>query len=358
VPESFEHRTPSDRFTILRATKRSGKQVVLGVTLSAFPQGQKKVTAGEIADAMTAEMGKSLAIRNLKVLKKTPMPVGELKGTARLLSYTFRGKETTAARVFFMRELASPAIRVCYVLTVEAAAGKSTKAEMVRTLGNVIRSIKLTPLQHPRDVKIKSWQPAWTHYKLDFSVRPPKGWFAVETPAGVAMGQVDYLAQPMPAPSPAVSVVAVDMAEGTGCGKLIRKTRAHYQAEAASEDRQCKVVATGKAKLDGVEATQMVMWIGPKDEKTVTTQPAEGESYDVVVLRIACVPHPEKDKAVRAYTLVYNATNQPPADAVAKLQTVAGTFKLLGKSGENATTGPTSDTDGDVDAATTQPSGK
>lgn len=351
VPEKFEHRIPSDHFTVLRATKRSGKKVILGVTLSAFPQGKKDVTADDIADAMTAEMGKSLAIRNLKLLKKAPMPVGDIKGTARLLSYTFRGKETTAARVFFMRKLETSAVKICYVLTVEAAQGR--KAELVRTLGNVIRSVKLTPVQHPRDVKIASYQSAWKHYKLDFSVRPPKGWFAVETPAGVAMGQVDYLAQPVPAPSPAVSVVAVDMGKDTTCAELARKTRSHYRSEAASAERQCKMVASSKAKLAGVEGTQMVLWIGPKGEKTATTQPAEGASYEVVILRIACVPHPKKKDAVRAYTLVYNATNQPPADAATKLEAVAETFELIGETARTATTRPSADAS-DTDAETAE----
>lgn len=330
VPKTFEYRVPTGRFSVIRAVKSSGNKVVLGVTLSAFPQGEKKVTADEIADAMTAEMGKSLAIRNLKLVRKLPMTVCDIKGTARLLSYTFRGKKTTAARVFFIRELKNESERICYVLTVEAAEGRKT--DQVRTLGNVIKSMKLVPVQHPRELKIESYQPVWTHYKLDFSVQPPKGWFAVETPTGVALGQVDYLAKPVPSPSPAVAVVAVEMEKGTTCADLARKTRLHYQAEAASADRKCTPVASGKAKLSGVEGTQLAMWIGPKDEKTPTTQPADGASYEVVILRVICVPHPTKDDAVRAYSLVYNATNQPPDDAAATLQHVAEKFRLTGKS--------------------------
>ncbi len=350
VPKTFEYRVPTGRFSVIRAVKSSGKNVILGVTLSAFPQGEKKVTADEIADAMTAEMGKSLAIRNLKLVRKLPMTVCDIKGTARLLSYTFRGKKTTAARVFFIRELKNESERICYVLTVEAAEGRKT--DQVRTLGNVIKSMKLVPVQHPRELKIESYQPAWTHYKLDFSVQPPQGWFAVETPAGVAMGQVDYLARPVPAPSPAVSVVAVEMEKGTTCDELARKTRSHYQAEAASADRQCKVVASGKANLSGVEGTQLAMWIGPKDEKTPTTQPADGASYEVVILRIICVPHPTKDDAVRAYSLVYNATNQPPDAAAAMLQSVAEKFRLTGKSAPATSSETTEDkADAENDAA-------
>ncbi|MFP4052596.1 MAG: hypothetical protein ACLFV7_01885 [Phycisphaerae bacterium] len=337
MPAKFEYHTPADRFTILRATQSSGGKVVLGVTLSAFPQ-DKNVSVNELADGMTAELEKSLAIRNLKVIKKTPMPVAELKGTARLLTYTFRGRKTTAARVFFLREVKEPRLQLCYVLTVEAAEGK--QAALVKTLGDVIKSVKLVGLQHPREIAVESFQTAWKDYKNGFSIRPPKGWFAVQTPAGVAMGQVDYLAQPVPIPSPSLSVVEMDVEAGTTASDLAGKTKEHYRAQSAKQDLVAKVVSEGEAKLAGVTGSQFVLRIAAKSAKT-STRPAKSDPFEVVIFRLVTIPAAEGEREVASYALVYTCRNLPTEEAVAMVDKVAGTFKLL----KTPKTKPAADTD-------------
>jgi len=72
-------------------------------------------------------MQKNLAIRRLTLLKKINIPVAGTNGTARLVTYAFRGAETTAAQVFFVRDIQAPDLnisktRICYVLSVETAA--------------------------------------------------------------------------------------------------------------------------------------------------------------------------------------------------------------------------------------------
>ena len=61
------------------------------------------------------------------MLKTAKVRIAGQDGTGCRLQYLFRGVRTTAARVFFTRDVAATGGRLCYVLTIESNADGSAK---------------------------------------------------------------------------------------------------------------------------------------------------------------------------------------------------------------------------------------
>ena len=197
VPKDFHLQNLREPFDVMSAVMTEGGKSVQAVNLSAFPV-DASVTAETFAAEMAAELKKSLAIRHLKVLKTVKeMDVAGAKGIGQSLKYVFRGVRTAAARVYFLRELATAKERLCYVLTVESAASER-KGTLIKLLGDVMKTLRQIPLRQPVSLKPPPLGPPHNELRLGISVRPPRGWFVAPLPAGLQMAQTDYLLDGQP----------------------------------------------------------------------------------------------------------------------------------------------------------------
>ena len=75
APTGFQPQSLSAPYDVMHSVVLEDDRPVQGVTLSAFPAAAK-VTADEFADLKMAELNRNLAIQQLKLLKKTTMPIG------------------------------------------------------------------------------------------------------------------------------------------------------------------------------------------------------------------------------------------------------------------------------------------
>jgi len=322
VPRTFEYKLASAPFDVMSASTEEAGRPSQAVTLSAFPITDKG-TAEEFAEAKMAELNRDLAIRNLKTHKKTPMSVAGAKGAARLVSYSFRGTQSVAAQVYFLREIKGSPTRICYLLTVVAAAQKQSK--LLGVLGAVIKSIRFIPVKQPEiPAEIKLEEPL-RDSKLGFSVRWPKGWYIDRSGAGVETGLIDYRQGGIPMPS--VKVVAVpasaDAATSEACSK---KFLAIARSVAARNKQETSTLSDAPAKLGDLPAHQFILKIIEKPNPT----PSLGglDPGDVVLVhRAACVVRPGAEPIAYMIVITARAAERAPAEKL--MDAMAETFKVL-----------------------------
>jgi len=339
VPEGFQYRPLGRNFDVLRAELFEGNLAVQAVTLSAFPVSGK-TNARTCAEKMVAEMKNDLAVRNLKVLKTAAMTVADIAGTAQRMSYTYRGVEIVAARVFFLRRIDKPdaagqtdkqPVHICYVLTVECAAEK--QATMLPILGEVIRTVRLTAVRHPTEVKIKFWASPLKDSARGYSVRPPRGWYATLAPGGLEMAQTDYLAggEPMQV---AMVRVAEEAGETTGkaaalkCLEIAKKAAAERQAAT-------KVLSEGPAGLGGRTGYQFVLRLVAKAQTQPTTAPVQPPI--IIIQRVACITTAGGQR--KRYSLILHCVATGEQQGRAMMEKIASGFEFL-----TPASGPTTST--------------
>jgi len=330
VPEAFEHKLVSAPFDVLSAGIEEGDRPSQAVTLSAFPITDRG-TAEEFAEAKMAELNRNLAIRDLKTHKKTPIPVAGAKGAARLVSYSFRGTQSVAAQVYFLRDVKGSHTRICYLLTVVTTAQKQSK--LLGVLGAVIKSIRFIEVKAPEIPAEAQLEKPVKDNELGFSIRSPKGWYIDHSGAGVETGLIDYRLGGIPMPS--VKIVAVpasaDAATSEACSK---KFLAMAQSVAARDKQETRTLSDVKAKLGNLPGQQFVLRLIEKPNPT----PSLGgrESGDVVLVhRTACLSRAGTDPV--AYVVVITAKAAECAAAEKLMDTMAATFKVLGPATQPAT---------------------
>ena len=331
VPVGYVAQPLVSPYDVMKAVVAENYRPVEGVTLSAFP-AMAKVTADEFAEAKMNELKKNLAIQQLKLLKKTAMPVAGVNGSARLMSYTFRGLKTLAAQVYFLRDVKDADVRICYLLTVVCSVERQPR--LLPTLGAVVRSVRTTSVRHPElRPELKLGEPI-EDYDLGYFLRRPAGWYAAKIAAGAELGQVDYLLGGVSMPSAQLLVTRVsgEAATSEGCGKMYLGMA---KAAALQRKQACQVVSEGPAKLGMLPAYQFVL---VQSAQVGATAPRTGIHAEpvVIVQRTACLTDTRDGKPmVYALVLTARGNNAKPAEGL--ISAMAASFRHLESTTQPAT---------------------
>lgn len=346
LPKGFELRAPSSPWDIVDAAVMENGHPARAVTFSAFSMAAGG-TIEDFAEGQMAELKKNLAIRNLKLMRKTDMTVAGIKGAARLLSYTFRGISTMAAQAYFLREVAGTKISVCYLLTVVCTA--DSQGKLLPILGEVVKSVQLTKVQHPDlQAATAKLDKAVESPKVGVAVRPPAGWYATSFPAGVSMCQVDYLIHNMALPSMnlMVGLATADAATSEACSK---RNLAIAKSTATEHKQTAKVLSDEACKLGKLPAWQFVLM-----ESSVAAATDDGKHTSLVLVnRTACGPA-DGAPAPKVYVLFLTARAEDAKAAVALMDAVAAGFETI-----QVTTQPaTAPTSGPASGPATAPAAK
>jgi hypothetical protein len=343
-PKGFEARPLENPYDVVNAVVLDNDRPIQAVTLSAFPVAGS-VSAEAFADSKMAELRKNLAIRHLKLLKKTPMPVAGLNGSARLMSYTFRGAKTLAAQVYFMREGKEPEVRICYLLTVVCSADKQPR--LLPTLGAVVRSAQLTAVRHPDLSGASTLGETVEDASLGYALRRPARWYAVKSAVGAEMGQVDYLLAGASVPS--VHLLAQPITgDEANSEAFAKKSLGVLRSVAIKRKQTCEVLAEGPAKMAGLPAYQFAV-VPSTAKQPALPRSAKSPPSVVIVQRTVCVPGGDTP---RAYLLTLTARSETAQAAQAFMDKLVGGFRLV----EPATQPTTQPTTAPATRPTTRPS--
>jgi hypothetical protein len=303
LPKGFTSHVSADAMIILRGGLVIGRQPAQAVTLSAFCVGPK-MTASAFADLSEKALKEQLSVRKFQPLKSVPIKVAGIAGVARLLKYTYNGGPTTAAKVFFVRELKGQNIHLCYVLTVEV----SVKYErtLLPTLDKVIKGIKLTTVQAPSSITTRLSDRKLSDFRGGFSIRVPEGWYGSTVKGGMSIGQKNYLIGGLNSPQVAVlsSAVKSDMSARAFAKMALSKPL----AATTQPDGNVELVSEGPVKVGKQDAYQYVLRITekiqPATQPTSSSKPVDkGKTIKlgkIEAVRVVCRSD-SNGKAVRAY---------------------------------------------------------
>jgi hypothetical protein len=342
VPQDHLMQNVAAPLDVMRATAVQNGQPVQAVSLAVFPIDRDDLTAESLAEAGIAGHSENLAIRNLQVLSKAAMKVADLEGAARQISYSLRGEETVAATVYFVRQLDQPRMRLCYVLTVEALAER--KADVLPTLGEVVKTVRLTALRHPAQIAIGPLGAAIKDPQGRWSIRPPLGWYASVAPAGATMAQTDYLLGQEPA---LIAYMVATTTDATSAEQQMNQCLDALEKTATQRELQGRLVSRKNLKLAGRDACQIVFEQLPKPspatasrmspETEAATQantqaatqaaPVDAPQPVVIVQRNLCLPAGAAGKS-DSFLLVLVAQGATARSAEAMMDKIAEGFEL------------------------------
>lgn len=346
VPEKFEFQPLTEPWDVCHATLMDAGKTLQGVTLSAYPvaaedKDGQPVTAEKFADGMIKEVQKSLAVSHFKLGKTATIPIAGIDGTVRVMRYSFRGAQTAAAQVYFIREEKNPLVpevkvRLCYVISAESSPEK--EASLLTVLGEIIKSTKLTKFARPSALDVKDFEAPMKDFKLGFSVSPPKGWYVNLVPSGVEIAQTDYLLIgetkkgkiQAPAGMPLVRVCQAEMAGQSTAQDIAAKEIQARQKVAASANLEIEVLSKGEAKMAGVDGYEFVLRQAAVKAATTeaATAPAADEPATFIVQRTIVAAGdsgPSKSYYIRVHLIGDSAK---PAQAL--MEKLSEKFELLG----------------------------
>jgi len=323
VPKGFEQRIISAPFDVFSATVEESGQAVKAVTLAAFPITQG-VSAEEFAEGKMAELARNVQIRNLKTARKTAMKVAGADGAVRLVSYTFRGTDSVAAQVYFLRDIAGSPNRICYLLTVVTTA--SRKAELIPALGGVVGSVAFVPVKEPRIAEAPPLdERVVTDAAMGFSFRPPKGWYIDRSGGGVEVGLVNYLQGGIPLPS--VKLTAAIAPDEATSQSASAKYLTLLTSAAVQNKQTTRTVSDANATLGGLPAWQFVLQIMERHSPIPSLSGKRAEDV-VVIHRTACLTRPDSPNI--AYTVTITTQVSQRAAAVRLMDALAEAFTATG----------------------------
>lgn len=290
-------------------------------------------TAEAFAGAALKDMRTNrLAVRHLKVLKKTPITVGGVAGVGRRISYTFRGKKSVAAMACFVRPLKGMDLTLCYMLTVETL--PAHEARLLPVLDSVIKTVKLVPPAHPTSLPVETLAEPVASDDGDYTLRRPHGWYVVPNQGTVMVAQCDFLQQSFS--SVRAWVAALPLRPGTTAEQYVDgciTKGAHVAGK--SPDYVRKLVSRRAAKLAGRKAQQFTVMLSPKPKPAASSAPATSAPAvrqpeprsQILVQRVICVPgrRPDKDLSYSLFLFHYSTDVQA---AKAMIDKIAEGFSL------------------------------
>lgn len=251
LPKGFELQTSADMSIVLNAAKVENKQPVLAVMLSGYRQ---PANASLISFAEFGKAKSGLVIRNLKLIKTGALRIAGREAEIRIIAFDYRGVETTALRVFFLRPLASASMQMGYVLSVEGAKGRGR--QLLPILGAIGNTIELFDPVRPIAQKITSLGEPMVSRKWGYSVRPPRWWKARMSRQRdtVEMVQVDYLPNARP-PQASLQVKAE-----AASAEASAKTALNLLRESLKEQKvEFQVVREGPVRMAGRQGYEFLV---------------------------------------------------------------------------------------------------
>ncbi len=331
IPSEFSLVKVEDPYDIMRAEIRDGKEVTQALSVSALPV-KSDMTADKYADMMEKELRNNLAVRNLKILKKVPITIASHKGTARSMSYNYRGVKTIAARVYFIRTISPGAGAVCYMLTSEASPESQDK--LLPALDKLLKSVKLIQIRHPIESPVGRTIHRIKDHVRGFAVPLPLGWFVQNSDTGITLAQTDYLAGGQV--NMTMSIFTDKVAPGT-TAKSYAELKVRKLKLTASGDAEDHIVSRKAAKTGDMDSYQVVIRIKPQAPKTSPATQPEEENTDsrnaknarpwIIINRTACTA--TQEKSGKSYMMVLVCRGNDPEPASAIMEKVAGEFTLL-----------------------------
>jgi hypothetical protein len=342
VPKGFDALATSAIYDVMRFALVGKEHTTQAVSLSVYPVGEG-VTADAYAEGIFNAMP-TLVFRQLRLLGKIQMKeVAGVPAAARVISYTYRGVETRAATVYFIREFKEHKLRLFYAINVETVAEK--QASLIPTLDQVVKSITLTDIKHPSG-EVKDLQPPVADARNTFSIRAPEGWFVQPNGDGFMFGKTDYLLGGVPG---VLVTVAVDDAPAD-CDS--QKCAKKYLADlvAAKNDKvKTEVISQGPALVGADQGYQFAAEQSPKEPpsliaRTEPAVPALPKARAVIVRRVLCVKGGGDQS--KCYVISLAGADMSVDAATATLDKIAQSFKLLAPTTASApatATAPASD---------------
>lgn len=332
TPADFQPQPLTSAFDIVKVQMLEDGKPAQAVTLSAFPVGPK-TTPDDFAEAKVAELRKNLAIRQFTVVKKVPMPVANLPGTALRMSYTFRGIETVGIQAYFLRELKNADTRICYLLTVVCSAKRESR--LIPILGSVVRSVRLIAVHHSVIPDSPVLGDPLEDYEKGFCIRPLRGWYIGKSMLGAEMGQIDYLLGGVPMFW--AQLVATDAtADAMNSEACAKQYLGLTQATAAQRQQSCEVISQGPSRLGRAAAYDFVLRQSAGKEPALTRPAGEKSPATVIVQRTACIPRGPLELP-KVYVLIVTVQGDQVKPAKDLMEALSGGFAPLGQGPPAAT---------------------
>jgi len=348
VPKGFTFRSPSDQSDVMFAVLMMDKTPAASVRLSVFVVGDD-VTAKAFSAERVRQIGSTLAVRNLKVIKETTMTVAGLAAVAQRLAYTFRGDPVQAAGVCFIRSLPGAGRKLCYLLTVECGQGHQDK--LLPILGGVLKSISMIALRRPMQVPVGPACPAVKCPRAGYEFAPPADWFVIRKGDDLIVSQSDYLRPDLGVgdlPLPQLRVMARRSPVGVDSKAAADQCRSRLfdMMKSRAGGVRAVLLSSGPAKLAGRDAYEFVVLqkpVGPTGTAPTAAAPtasrpagtrpagqAERQDKDSVIIaqRTLCVAGPSN---VTTYSLVLVCPTSDGTLARRMLAQLAEGFRLLGE---------------------------
>lgn len=348
IPQPFAPQIVEEPFGLVRYMLMERNEPTQAVSLSAFPVAAD-ATADAFAEQLHQQMQANLAIRHLTLRTATSMPAAGAKASVRLISYTFRGVETVAGRVCFMRPLPRDG-QLCYVITIES--NPQHQSTLVSLLGQVVQSLTLTAMQPPAATGLPELTKPIKNYPQGVSLRVPLGWHASTTPTGLMLAQTDYSSGGEALPQ--VTVMAEDVPAGTSAEAAAKKYLELAALAAAQRKVSFEVIKQGPTTLAGQAGWQMTMTETAATTTAPTTLPADAEKPVMIVHRVAVRPAAGQPSA-RSYSIVMIAQDASAAWADSAMDTLATGFEIIAAPPATVSATPTATTRAAPATPTTAP---
>jgi len=331
LPGGFELQQLEDEMQVMTATRIESKRATVSISLQATPV-EEGVTAKEFSQEQIDSYKQSLAVRHFKQLKEVPINIAPgIEGIASSFQYSFRGIQTVAVGVCFIREITpekneKPLVRIAYVLTMEMAAEQK-------------KDLKLTPFRRPIDLDHDYKGPLLKDFESGYAIRLPKGWAGYGNQWGITLKQLDFLLGGVPCPDvQVVSIVLSDNLDSKQCG------RKYIDAE-IKRGLKVDVLSEGATKLAGKDGYQYVLLKSipapttkpttPPTSKPTTETPEEEPPIRqtpiseaiLQVHRLLSVP--SDDGAVRHYAIILTTRKCETKKALEIMDNLVAGFELI-----------------------------
>ncbi len=229
IPLGFTRNGLFDASTILSATRIESGKANQSISVLCYPV-PATTTAEILATGILTDTQENLAIRHLKIIKKTPMRVAGLDGVAHSLSYSQGGLETVSINLCVIRKVTPPKwtnpgikplkeFHLAYIISLEVA---KTHAKLLhRTFDELAKTVVMTDFRKPID---RTWTFRGGYLKnptTGVGIRQPSGWTASLTDFGVSLWVSDFRLKAVPSPN--VEIVSVKTAKGPDAKQCLHR---------------------------------------------------------------------------------------------------------------------------------------
>ena len=328
LEEGFGFQVPSEPFMAAHAIRQVQDKPSQAVSVMVYPVAAE-VSAGEFAEAMTAELLKNPAMKATVERMKSSVKMGGLEAQGRVMKYTFRGVPSAAVRLFAVRQVESAGaddkpqpLRLCYMVTIEAPAAGA--AGLAKLMSSVTEGFRLIAIRRPIGLAIDAQDCPVADYSLGYSLASPLNWYQRLTPTGVETGLYDYAAGvEMPV---ARMVVREERMAATAEAVTTEAVQA-FKAGVSQAGAAVDVVTSGPATAAGKDGYQVVL---RQTAGKALSQPGgdgEGEATYIVqrtILAEAGNPAKRRSYSTRVYCL-----SKGPQLATEIAEKLAGGMQLL-----------------------------